>query len=154
VDKGSQSCRLLGKIQNKDKRPASWKRNNSPEAAHAVTTSALHCGYCHTSGHTDDTYFKKKREVATPEKQTETSVCDCQTALTSRPIKDGIMNDTTFIVDTGACSHRVYSKKYLKDVAPLAASITEGNEDLLECTIKVLMEVVSRTAWESKSQYI
>jgi hypothetical protein len=54
------------------------KSKNTPEAAHAATvTNGLHCDYCHKSGYTEDRCFKKKREIANPEKTIETAFYVC-----------------------------------------------------------------------------
>jgi hypothetical protein len=47
------------------------------------------------------------------------------------------MNDTTFITDTGASRHMVYSNKYLTDMVSHIASVTAADNDLLECREKV-----------------
>jgi hypothetical protein len=47
-----------------------------------------------------------------------------------------VLNENTFIADTGASSHLVYSKKYLTDLVPYDASITAGHADLMICTEK------------------
>jgi hypothetical protein len=125
------------KPQNKDKRPANWKSKNSPEAAHAITANRrLYCDYCHKTGHTEDRCFKKKREIANPEKTIETALCVYESALIARAIEDGVLNENTFIADTGASNYMVYSKKYLTDLVPDDASITVGHEDLMKCTEK------------------
>jgi hypothetical protein len=41
----------------------------------------------------------------------------------------------------------VYSKNYLTDMVQHLASITAGHDDLLECTKKIPIEVISRTVW-------
>jgi hypothetical protein len=47
-----------------------------------------------------------------------------------------VLNENTFIADTGASSHMVYSKKYLTDLVPYDASITAGHDELMKCTEK------------------
>jgi hypothetical protein len=99
-----------GEIQNKEKIPANRKR----EGAQAVTAKkCFNCGYCHKPGQTEDKCFKKKRKVATPEKLDETAFCVNKTACITRALELGILNDTTFIADTGKSSHMVYSKEVL-----------------------------------------
>jgi hypothetical protein len=96
--------------QNKDKRSANWKSKHSPEAAHAITeNSGLHCDYCHKTGHTEDRCFKKKREIDNHEKTIETALCVYESALIARAKVDGVLTEYTFIADTGASSHMVYS---------------------------------------------
>jgi hypothetical protein len=117
--KGYKSADCWENPQNKDKRPANWKSKNLPEAAHEITAnSGLHSDYCHNTGHTEDRCFKKKSEIANPEKTIETALCVCESALIARAIEDGVLNENTFIANTGASSHMVYSKKYLTDMVP------------------------------------
>jgi hypothetical protein len=47
-----------------------------------------------------------------------------------------VLNENTFIADTGASRHMVYSKKYLTDMVPHDASITAGHDYLMKCTEK------------------
>jgi hypothetical protein len=47
-----------------------------------------------------------------------------------------VLNENTFIADTGASSNMVHSKKYLTDLVPYDASITAGHDDLMICTEK------------------
>jgi hypothetical protein len=104
--KGHKSADCWGNPQNKDKRPAHWKSKNSPQAAHAITAnSGLHCDYCNKTGHTEDRCFMKKREIANPEKTIETDLCVYESAPIAIAIKDGVLNEITFIADTGASSH-------------------------------------------------
>jgi hypothetical protein len=85
---GHNSADCWEKPQNKERRPENWKHKNTPEAAHAVTaTNNLHCDYCHMTGHTEDRCFKKKREVATPEKTIETYLCVYESDLIARYIE-------------------------------------------------------------------
>jgi hypothetical protein len=46
------------------------------------------------------------------------------------------VKDTTFVADTGATSHIVYSTKYLTDITQINSEITMGNEDVFQCTKK------------------
>jgi hypothetical protein len=127
--KGHKSADCWDNPQNKDKMPANWKSKNSPEVAHAITAnSGLHCDYCHKTGHTEDRCFKRKREIANPEKTIETALCVYESALIARAIEDGVLNEIKFIADTGVSSHMVYSNKYLTDLMPYDASITAGHE--------------------------
>jgi hypothetical protein len=80
--------------------------------------------------------FQEEKEIANPEKTIETTLCVYESALVSRAIEDGVLNENTFIADTGASSHMEYSKKYLTDLIPYDASITAGHEDLMKCTNK------------------
>jgi hypothetical protein len=47
-----------------------------------------------------------------------------------------VLNENTFIADTGASSHMVNSKKYLTELVPYDTSITAGHDDLMKCTEK------------------
>jgi hypothetical protein len=114
--KGHKSADCWEIPQNKDRRPANYKSKKSPEAAYAITVnSGLNCDYCHKRGHTEDRCFKKKREIASPEKTSETTLCVYESILIARAKEDGVFNEYTFIVDTGASRHMVYSQKYLTD---------------------------------------
>jgi hypothetical protein len=85
VTKRDINLQIAGKTQAKDKRPANWKGKDSPEAAHAIIeSSGLQCDYCHKTGYTEDRCFKKKREIANPEKTIETALCVYESALITR----------------------------------------------------------------------
>jgi hypothetical protein len=43
-------------------------------------------------------------------------LCVYEIALIVKAIKDGYVSDQTFIADTGASSHMVYSKRYLTNL--------------------------------------
>jgi hypothetical protein len=58
-----------------------------------------------------------------------------------RAIESGYVNDTTFVDDTGATSHMVYSTKYLTDITPITRAITMGNDDRFQCTEKGIYRV-------------
>jgi hypothetical protein len=53
-----------------------------------------------------------------------------------RENESGFVNDTTFVVNTGATSHMVNSKKYLTDILQITSEITTGNEEQFQCTNK------------------
>jgi hypothetical protein len=64
VDKRVTNLQIAGKTPNKEEGPANWKSKTTSEAAQAVTaTNGLHRDYCHKPGHSEDRFFKKKREI-------------------------------------------------------------------------------------------
>jgi hypothetical protein len=67
---------------------------------------------------------------------TETALCVYETALILRAKKEGYINDTNFIADTGASSHMVCSKKYLTNIQPMKSEVFVGSEQLVLCTEK------------------
>lgn len=113
-----------------------------------------YCDYCYKTGQTEDRCFKKEREVANPDKAIETALCVYETALVSQAIVDGILNEKISIAGSGISSLMVYSNKYLRDVMPHTATITAGNENYWIVQQKVLIKVISRTAWVNTYQYI
>jgi hypothetical protein len=95
-----------------------------------------------------------KMEIANPEKIFETALCVYESALIARAIEDGVLNENTFIADTGASSHMVYSKKYLTDMVPYDASITAGHDDLMKCTEKDTYKGYFKNTLGKRSQCI
>jgi hypothetical protein len=61
--KGHKSANCREKPSNKDKRLPNWKIKNSREATHLTTSNnSYHCDYCNKDGHTEDRFYKKKRD--------------------------------------------------------------------------------------------
>jgi hypothetical protein len=50
-----------------------------------------------------------------------------ETALIFKANEDGYVTDQTFIADTGASSHMVYSKRYLTNIQEVDTKVTAGN---------------------------
>jgi hypothetical protein len=94
-----------------------------------------HCSYCNKDGHSEDQCFRKKKdEKGEPEKITsenEQSLCVYETALATKAKEKGFITDQTFIVDTGASIHMVFTKKYLTNIMKGNTKITAGNNDLI-----------------------
>jgi hypothetical protein len=67
---------------------------------------------------------------------TETALCIYETAPMLRAIESGYVNDTSFVADTGASSHRVNSTTYLTDITPVTSEIAMRNDDRFQCTEK------------------
>jgi hypothetical protein len=127
VAKRGTNLRIVGKNHQINKNP--------PEAMHLTTSNnSYHCDYCHKDGHTEDRCYKKKRDMQngmSSPASTETALCVYETALILRAKEDGFINDTTFIADTGASSHMVYSKKHLTDIQPTRSELFVGSEQLV-----------------------
>jgi predicted aspartyl protease len=68
--------------------------------------------------------------------ETEQMLCVYETALILKAIEDGNFSDRTFIVDTGASSHMVYSKRYLTNIQEVDSNVTAGNNMTIQCTLK------------------
>jgi hypothetical protein len=65
--------------------------------------------------------------------ETEQMLCVYETELI---VQDGYVNDQTFIADTGASSHMVYSKYYLTNIQEIDTRVTAGNNMTMQCTLK------------------
>jgi hypothetical protein len=68
--------------------------------------------------------------------ETEQMMCVYEIALIAKAIKDGYVSDQTFIADTGASSHMVYSKRYLTKIQEIDTKVTAGNNMTMKCTVK------------------
>jgi hypothetical protein len=136
--KGHKSTDCWEKPENKDKCPSDWQSKKKNEAAHVAktNTNTYHFGYCNKDGHTEDRCFKKKRDKEQKPPDTEMAFCIYETALIAKAKTDGILTDYTFITDSGASSHMVYSKKFLTNIEPCSTEATVGNDDIMQCTAK------------------
>jgi hypothetical protein len=63
-------------------------------------------------------------------------LCVSETALIVKSIEDGYDSDQTFIADTGASSHMVYSKCYLTNIQELDTKVTAAKNMNMQCTLK------------------
>jgi hypothetical protein len=137
--KGHKSADCWEKEVNRDKRPPNWKprpknHSNSNEAAHNTTSKAkYYCNYCKKDGHTEDRCFKKKNDQKS--NSSEQTLCIYESILSNHE-EEIPMNPRTFIADTGATSHMVYSKKYLINTKKISLIVTAGNNEHMECTLK------------------
>jgi hypothetical protein len=68
--------------------------------------------------------------------EAEQMLCVYETALIVKAIEDGYVSDQTFIADTGASSHMVYSKRYLTKIQEIDIKVTAGNNMTMPCTLK------------------
>jgi hypothetical protein len=68
--------------------------------------------------------------------ETEQKLCVYETALIVKAIEDGYVSDQTFIDDTGASSHMVYSKRYLTKIQEVDTKVTAGNNMTMKYNLK------------------
>jgi hypothetical protein len=68
--------------------------------------------------------------------ETEQILCVYETDLIVKAIEAGYVSDQTFIADTGASSHMVYSKRYLTDIQEVDTKVTAGNNMTMKFTSK------------------
>jgi Reverse transcriptase (RNA-dependent DNA polymerase) len=152
--KGHKSNDCWERSENRAKRPPNWKstKSQSTETANVTTNkrTTYHCTYCDKDGHTEDICYKKKRKDNTDERpskkkkqdsderhpKAELSLCVFETALIAAAQSSGILQDVTFIADSGASSHMVYSDLHLFDIEPIDTMVTVGNNSSMPCTSK------------------
>jgi hypothetical protein len=68
--------------------------------------------------------------------ETEKMLCVYESALIAKSIEDGYASDQTFIADTGASSHMVYSMRDLTNIQEVDTKVTAGNNMTMKCTLK------------------
>ena len=121
--KGHKSSDCWEKDSNKSKRPATWKSpssvNNEAANVASTTPARYHCTYCKKDNHTEDRCFKKKKDEEQNHSGREMALCIYETALVAHAKTEGLLQDYTFIADSGASSHMVYNENMLVNVTTI-----------------------------------
>lgn len=141
--KGHKAEKCWDNTRNKDKRPSFYMAPTDSKTETAmVTNTKLHCDYCNKDNHTVDRCFKKQKDDKAKGKTDTTNFAKTEIIMIciSKQQKEYLMyhsngkikfTDNTFIADSGATSHMLYSKEGMYNLQPHAMEITVGNSEIM-----------------------
>jgi hypothetical protein len=148
VKKDTKLLNFGNQIKNRDKHPSNYKFTPAGISDKSDDKKKLHCTYCNKDGHTMDRCFRKKQNEEKDDKQDNADLVmiaidglEGQNFHRERSFIHKVDNDhdkahlrdkynmspNTFIFDSGATSHMMYSKEGLTNLKPWHVLVKVGN---------------------------